>query len=104
MAAILGAVRSFLMAMPFLRAFAETLSMFVKEQTHQGWDRKLPVPGALQEEVRELKDLLKNWAGRPFQGKVAVRQLHSDSSQTGWAGLDSRRGAVAQAGSRWPPH
>ena len=96
MAAILGAVRSFLMAMPFLRAFTDTMSMFVKEQTHQGWDRKLPVPDSLQEEVRELKDLLKNWAGRPFQGKVAVRQLHSDSSQTGWAGVDSRTGAVVQ--------
>ena len=41
--AILGAVRSFLMAMPFLRDFTHTMPMFVKEQTHQGWDRKVPV-------------------------------------------------------------
>ena len=69
--------------MPFLRALTDTMSMFVKEQTHQGLERKLPVPGSLQEEVRELKDLLKNWAGRPFKGKVAVRQLQSDSSKIG---------------------
>lgn len=29
-----------------------------------------------------------SWKGRIFQGKVPVRELHSDSSHHGWAGVD----------------
>ena len=38
MAAILGATRRFLMAMPFLRAFTDQLVQFVNQQEHIGWD------------------------------------------------------------------
>jgi len=40
MAAILGATRSFLMAMPFLRAFTDQLVQFVNQQEQIGWDKK----------------------------------------------------------------
>ena len=38
MAAILGSIRSFLMAMPFLRAFTDHMKDFVNQQAHLGWD------------------------------------------------------------------
>ena len=38
MAAILGSVRSFLMAMPFLRAFTDHMRDFVNQQANLGWD------------------------------------------------------------------
>ena len=44
MSAILGATRSFLMAMPFLRAFTDQLVQFVKQQEILGWDHKVSIP------------------------------------------------------------
>ena len=43
MAAILGATRSFLMAMPFLRAFTDQLVQFVNQQEYIGWDKKVQI-------------------------------------------------------------
>ena len=39
-AAILGTVRSFLTALPFLRAFTDQICAFVKLQEEEGWDSK----------------------------------------------------------------
>ena len=36
------------------------------------------------------------WKGRTFQGKTAVRELHSDSSQEAWAGVDITTGKIIQ--------
>ena len=84
MAAILGALRSFLMATPFLRVFTDQMCHFVQLHQFRGWDHPLTIPASLQEEVRQLNVLTQTWKGRPFQGQVAVRHLHSDSSQVGW--------------------
>ena len=96
MAAILGNIRSFLMAMPFLRAFTDHMLAFVNQQGNWGWDSPLEIPPALQQEVRELNQLTSSWTGRPFQEKVVVRKLHSDSSNHGWAGVDIVHGTVVQ--------
>ena len=86
MAAILGATRSFLMAMPFLRAFTDQLLQFVNQQEHLGYDHKVAIPLQLKQHVKEMHSLMEKWKGRKFQGKTPVRELHSDSSQTEWAG------------------
>jgi hypothetical protein len=96
MAAILGNIRSFLMAMPFLRAFTDHMLAFVNQQGKWGWDSPLEIPQALQQEVRELNHLTSTWPGRPFQEKVVARKLHSDSSNHGWAGVDIGQGTVVQ--------
>jgi hypothetical protein len=96
MAAILGATRSFLMAMPFLRAFTDQLVQFVNQQEQLGWDRKIKIPSALQAQVREMGALMDQWKGRTFQGKTPVRELHSDSSQEAWAGVDVKTGHLVQ--------
>ena len=44
MAAILGTVRSFLMAMPFLRAFTDMLTQFINQHQPQGWDKNFQYP------------------------------------------------------------
>ena len=95
-ASILGATRSFLQAMPFLRAFTDQMSSFLKTHQTKGWDCCFPVPLEMQEQVKQVKDLLNNWQGCPFLGKVAVRTLHSDSSQHGWAGIDTKTGSIVQ--------
>ena len=87
-AAILGTVRSFLTALPFLRAFTDQLCSFVKLQEKVGWDTPQPLPADLQKQLLEVKDLLHNWQGRSMEGKTAIRQLHSDASNLGWAGKD----------------
>ena len=79
MAAILGQVRSFLTAMPFLRAFTDSMLAFVNQHLWEGWDRALPIPPFLKEEVLHIKDLMLQWQGRVFHGSCAVRHLHSDS-------------------------
>ena len=96
MAAILGATRAFLMAMPFLRAFTDQLVQFVNQQETKGWDQKLPIPPFLKEQVKEMSLVMEMWKGRNFQGKIAVRELHSDSSQEAWAGVDITNGSVIQ--------
>jgi transcriptional regulator of met regulon len=96
MAAILGATRSFLMAMPFLRAFTDQLVQFVNQQEHHGWDQKLLIPQPLKDQVKEMHVILHSWKGRTFQGKTPVRELHSDSSQEGWAGVDTTSGSLVQ--------
>ena len=96
MAAILGNVRSFLIAMPFLRAFTDNMLQFVSQNRKWGWDTKLEIPPDLQHEVRDLDQLTKTWKGRNFQDKVPIRKLHSDSSNTAWAGVDVQTGTVVQ--------
>ena len=66
MAAILGTVRSFLTALPFLRAFTDEMCFVVDQQTTQSWDKALPVPPSPQSQVREEKSLLTDWKGRPM--------------------------------------
>jgi len=96
MAAILGATRSFLMAMPFLRAFTDQLVQFVNQQEIHGWDQKLVIPTSLRDQVMEMGVLMETWKGRVFQGKTAIRELHSDSSQEAWAGVDVTSGQMVQ--------
>ena len=96
MAAILGATRSFLMAMPFLRAFTDQLVQFVNQQEIHGWDQKMQISPSLKEQVKEMGQLIQNWKGRTFQGKPTVRELHSDSSQEAWAGVDVTSGQIVQ--------
>ena len=96
MAAILGNIRSFLMAMPFLRAFTDHMMEFVNQSKKWGWDRVQDIPPYLQQEVRDLNSLTSNWKGRQFLDKVVVRKLHSDSSNTGWAGVDIVTGSIVQ--------
>ena len=96
MAAILGAIRAFLMAMPFLRAFSDKLVQFVKQEKRYGWDLKLKVPQDVQDQIRQMKTIMEQWRGRVFQGKAPVRFLHSDSSQEAWAGVDVHSGQIIQ--------
>ena len=96
MAAILGATRSFLMAMPFLRAFTDQLVQFVKMERSHGWDKTLSVPQVVKDQVKEMHSIMKEWRGRTFGGKSPVRILHSDSSQKAWAGVDLTSGRLVQ--------
>ena len=43
-----------------------------------------------------MHGLMEVWKGRKFQGKTPVRELHSDSSQTAWAGVDVKSGTLVQ--------
>ena len=96
MAAILGTVRSFLTALPFLRAFTDQMVGFVNQAFTAGWNKALPIPMSLQEQVREVKQLIEGWQGRLFQGRCAVRNLHADSSDHAWGGVDLTSGQCVQ--------
>lgn len=95
MAAILGQVRSFLVAMPFLRCFTDTLCTFVREGSRKNWDCSIVIPQDLKEQLLSVKSLLDNYNGRPFPEKH-TKTLHSDSSTLGWAGLDLGSGHFVQ--------
>ena len=66
MSAVLGTARSCLMALPFLRAFTETLVGFVNQHTLVGWDHRFTIPDSLKSQLKEIKVLLDSWEGRPF--------------------------------------
>ena len=73
MAAILGQVRSFLVALPFLRAFIDQMVQFVDlHRQSGGWDCPHPLPQDLVRQIREVKHCLEEWPGRAF---VRVRPL-----------------------------
>lgn len=95
MAAILGKVRANLVALPFLRAFTDTMVEFTNLHTRLGWDHQAPVPKDLKLQLKEVENLLKSWPGRPFVSKPQ-RHFHSDSSTFAWAGLDPSTGTFVQ--------
>ena len=95
-AAILGTTRSVLPALPFLRCFTNLMVTFVDQQKKFGWDKKLQVEMELKNQAREVQWLLENWAGRPFVDGRPFRQLHSDASNEGWAGIDSTTNQAVQ--------
>ena len=66
MASILGQVRSFLVALPFLRAFTDTMCQFVNISTQKGWNHQQKVPSNLKDQLKEIKIVLDNWGGDPF--------------------------------------
>jgi hypothetical protein len=96
MSAILGQVRSFLTAIPALRSFTDDMLGFLRRNSHKGWDFLHFIPQSLKEEVLVIKGLLKDWQGRQMDGRVAVRTLHSDSSDLAWAGVDVGSNRVVQ--------
>ena len=42
---------------------------FVNQAVTVGWSMALPIPMPLQEQVREVKQLIQDWQGRLFQGR-----------------------------------
>jgi hypothetical protein len=88
MAAILGKLRSLLVAFPGLRAFTDEMAVFTNQATTRGWDVCLPVPDTLKAQVLECGKLLQNWPGRKFLGRESTQLLASDSSGLAWGGLD----------------
>jgi hypothetical protein len=92
-AAILGQLRSFLTALPVLRAFSDLLVQFTDQQRKVGWDQDVVIPQELKDQVLEIGQLLQSWKGRSFAGKTPVRKIHSDSSNQGWGALDITSGA-----------
>ena len=51
MAAILGTVRGFLVALPFRRAFTDKMVGFVNMQQKFGWDYRAQIPEGLKQQV-----------------------------------------------------
>ena len=96
MAAILGVVRSFLCAMPFLRASTDHMLNIVNQHCHTGWDQTVSIPEDLRMELKYVKTLLDEWPGRPFEEGQPSRKLFSDSSDDAWAGVDPENNKVVQ--------
>ncbi len=61
MALILGQVRSFLVALSFLRDFTDTMCQFVNVFTQKGWNHLQKVPLDLKEQLIEVKIVLDDW-------------------------------------------
>jgi hypothetical protein len=95
-AAILGQIRSFLTALPCLRAFTDLLVKFSDQHKNWGWDKKHPINQSLKDQVVEIGALLKNWEGRSLDSKSPVRKIYSDSSTEGWGALDLTSGQKLQ--------
>ena len=55
-----------------------------------------PLPLQMQEEIQLLLEQSTVWKGRPLEGKVSIRTLHSDSSDIMWAGVDLKTGEKIQ--------
>ena len=83
MASILGQVRSYLVALPFLRLVTDELAKFSNMHLSEGWDFKISIPEKLKTQLRELNELLVPGLWRPFFTEVH-RELHSDSSTHAW--------------------
>jgi len=94
-AAILGQIRANLLALLFLRAFTTKLVNFLAQKSQDPWESKHRLSQDIKEELLQLKDLLKDWSGRPFVEKE-TRILYSDSSDYAWGGLDLVTGKKVQ--------
>jgi hypothetical protein len=92
-ASILGQVRSYLVALPFLRLVTDQLLQFSNLHKTKGWDHGVPLAYEFRQQVVELETYLHPGFGRKFFTPPS-RNLHSDSSQEGWGGLDPESGAL----------
>ena len=93
--AILGQIRSNLVAMPFLRAFTSLLVKFLREKSQDPWESRHQISKDIKDQLEDIKKHLQNWSGRQFH-KKPTRFLHSDSSTLGWGGLDITTGKFVQ--------
>ena len=92
-ASILGQVRSYLVALPFLRLVTDQLLQFSNLHKTKGWDHGVPLADEFRRQVVELETYLHPGFGRKFFTPPS-RNLHSDSSQEGGGGLDPESGAL----------
>ena len=67
MAAILGKIRSLLVALPALRAFTTLLQAFVAQGSHFGCDSQHRIPHAVKEQIRRYGYLLQAWPPKIYQ-------------------------------------
>jgi hypothetical protein len=95
MSSILGQIRSYLVALPFLRLVTQRLLRFSQSHMENGWDHSIYIPQDLKEEIHSLKTFLEPGKGRPFI-QEAKRTLHSDSSTWAWGG-----DGYLPTGGRW---
>ena len=93
MASILGSLRSFLKAIPSLRAFTDEMLAFTHQAQTLGWNVALAIPQSLKQQVREVEVFLHQWPGRVFDSPTQTT-LHSDSSDLGWGGHKCAHRAV----------
>ena len=94
-AAILGQVRSNLLALPFLRAFTTEMVQLLAQTAQESWDRKFPISAEIKKELKKVGEILDSWSGRNFPQK-AGKILFSDSSDWGWGGLNPNTGEQIQ--------
>ena len=57
MAAILGQLRSVLLALAFLRAFTDCMCQFIQQNVSKGWDSVQVVPKCLKQQLLDIKFL-----------------------------------------------
>ena len=95
-AAILGQVRSFLAALPFLRAFTDEVMNLANLHKTKGWDAIVKIPPSLRTQVKEIGELLDTWQGRKFEEGKVHRKVYSDSSQEGWGAMELVSGQKVQ--------
>ena len=91
-ASILGQVRSYLVALPFLRLVTDQLLSFSNLHKTMGWDHAVTISHEFLQQVLELETFLHPGFGHKFFAPPS-RSLHSDSSQEGWGGLDPISGS-----------
>jgi len=106
MSSILGQIRSYLVALPFLRWMTQKLLAFSQVAASQGWDHLIRIPKELKKETKDLRQFLEPGLGRPFQ-QQAKRILHSDSSTWAWGGVGHHPGPNHPRileGKPHPPH
>ena len=96
MSAILGQIRSFLTALPFLRAFTDHLVLFIKNSTNWGWDHQVQIPLDLKTQLKNLTIMFQKWEGRPFLTTRLHRKMAADSSAWAWGGIDLTSGHCLQ--------
>ena len=92
---VLGQIRSYLVALPFLRLVTQQLHAFSILQKSHGWDHLIKIPQSLKQEIKELKKYLDPNLGRKFL-QTPKRFLHSDSSTWAWGGVDSSQKVFIQ--------
>ena len=69
---------------------------FIQAEKTQGWDHSQLISPLLKQEIVKLTQQLQEWKGRSLDKKVKLRELHSDSSDTIWAGVDIEKGIFTQ--------
>jgi hypothetical protein len=104
-ASVVGKLRALAYAVPHVRLLTNLLQAHVERISRKGWEAKWSLTEDSRRQLREAKDHLREWRGRPLFVNPSSWTIYADASDLAWGAVltPSRTSATASATAPTPP-